>query len=151
VFEHVYGKAGTDRLWSFGGESDELWWPWGVDHDTAESSKATADLAAGPAELRLITVANAKPAGDRFVDFLVLTTNLKDEYKGFKPYAVGSPFTLEALEATKLYVRFQNSTNQPNRLSVQRSGHFQPNYGGATTTIPAEPVAAGQISPWIDI
>ena len=28
VFEHVYGKKGTDRLWSFTGESDELWWFW---------------------------------------------------------------------------------------------------------------------------
>src|SRR5262249_18128280 len=35
VFSHVYGKRGTDRLWSFSAESDELWWPWGVDHDAA--------------------------------------------------------------------------------------------------------------------
>src|SRR5207245_1511231 len=32
LFSHVYGKKGTPRLWSFSGESDELWWPWGVDH-----------------------------------------------------------------------------------------------------------------------
>src|SRR5947209_10087801 len=37
VFSHVYGKRGTDRLWSFGAVSNELWWPWGVDHDTAEA------------------------------------------------------------------------------------------------------------------
>src|SRR4030095_14061332 len=47
VFEHVYGKKGTDRLWSFSGVSDELWWPWGVDHDAAEAPKTLADLAAG--------------------------------------------------------------------------------------------------------
>src|SRR5690348_14953131 len=37
VFTHVYGRAGTPRLWSFSGVSDELWWPWGVDHDAAEA------------------------------------------------------------------------------------------------------------------
>ena len=37
VFSHVYGKAGTERLWSFSADSDELWWPWGVDHDAAEA------------------------------------------------------------------------------------------------------------------
>jgi hypothetical protein len=160
VFAHVYGKKGTDRLWSFSGVSDELWWPWGVDHDCAESPPATVELKPGTAEVRLVTVANPKPAGDRFVDFLVLTTNPKDEYKGFKPYAVGSPFTLEALEASKLYMRFHNPTDAPVRLTVSRAGHFQPNYGGATTVLPvgADPkskeqptVAPGKWSEWINI
>lgn len=160
VFSHVYGKKGTDRLWSFSGSSDELWWPWGVDHDCAESPAKTVDLKAGLAEIRLITVANVKPAGDRFVDFLVLTTNLKDEYKGFKPYAVGSPFTLEAIDASRLFVRFQNTSDKPARLNVSRAGHFQPNYGGATTVLPeatdkktkdAPTVAPGQWSAWINL
>src|SRR5437016_950278 len=47
VFSHVYGKKGTDRLWSFSGESNELWWPWGVDHDAAEGPKETVDLKPG--------------------------------------------------------------------------------------------------------
>ncbi|MBI1830084.1 MAG: hypothetical protein HYR84_01375, partial [Planctomycetes bacterium] len=131
VFTHVYGKKGTDRLWSFSGVSDELWWPWGVDHDAAEAPKETVELKPGPALIKLITVPNGKPAGDRFVDFLVLTTNLKDEYKGFKPYAVGSPFTLEALEATKLYIRFHNPNRVPSRMTIRRNGHYQPNYAGA--------------------
>ncbi|HZZ78335.1 MAG TPA: hypothetical protein VFE62_07440, partial [Gemmataceae bacterium] len=160
VFAHTYGKKGTDRLWSFSGVSDECWWPWGVDHDCAEGAPQTATLAPGIAVIRLITVANAKPAGDRFVDFLILTTNLKDDYKGFKPYAVGSPFTLEALEATKLYVRFQNASDKPARLTMSRAGHYQPNYGGATIVLPegADPkakdqptVAPGQWSAWINI
>jgi hypothetical protein len=160
VFTHVYGKKGTDRLWSFSGESDELWWPWGVDHDAAEAPKQTATLAAGQAEIRLTTVANAKPAGDRFIDFVLLTTNLKDDYKGFKPNAVGSPFANEALDATKLYFRFQNTSDIPARLTVSRAGHFQPQYGGATAMFPtsADPkakeqpsVAPGQWSAWFDI
>lgn len=161
VFTHVYGKKNTDRLWSFSGVSDELWWPWGVDHDCAEAPATTLALKPGQAEIRLSTIANAKPAGDRFVDFLVLTTNLKDEYMGFKPYAVGSPFTLEALDTTRLFIRFQNTTQSPTRLSVTRPiGHYQPNYGGATTVIPsaADPkakdqpnVAPGLWSAWVNI
>ncbi len=160
VFTHTYGKKGTDRLWSFSGVSDELWWPWGVDHDAAEAPAKTAELKPGEAEIRLITVKNEKPAGDRFVDFLVLTTDLKDEYKGFKPFAVGSPFTLEALDAARLFVRFHNSSDKAARLTISRAGHYQPNYGGATTILPAaadpkakeQPtVAPGQWSAWIDI
>jgi hypothetical protein len=159
VYAHVYGKRGTDRLWSFSGQSDELWWPWGVDHDAAESPAATAALAPGDAVIRLTAVANAKPAGDRFIDFIVLTTDLKDEYKGFKPYAVGSPFANEALDATQLYLRFKNASDKPARLTVARNGHFQPQYGGAKIELPptdanakaAPAVAAGQWSAWYNI
>jgi len=153
VFEHVYGKKGTDRLWSFSGESDELWWFWGVDHDAAESPKATAQLAAGPAEIRLVTVANPAPAGKRFIDFVVLTTEPADTYEGFKPYKVGSPFTLEALAQTKLFIRFKNNAAAPAKLKINTPiGHYQPNYGGRSTEIPeAGPVPPGQWSPWVNI
>ncbi|HZT83755.1 MAG TPA: hypothetical protein VFA26_26225, partial [Gemmataceae bacterium] len=151
VYRHVYGKNGTDRLWSFSGVSDELWWPWGVDHDCAEAPKQMADLAAGPAEIRLVTVANPKPAGDRFVDFLLLTTNPADDYKGFKPYAVGSPFCNEALDAARLWMRFRNTSTAAAQLTVTRNGHFQPQYGGATAKFPARPVAAGQWSEWFNV
>lgn len=151
VFSHVYGKSGTDRLWSFSGQSDELWWPWGIDHDTAESPKKAATLAAGPAEIRLTTVENAQPAGDRYIDFVLLTTSPEDSYEGFKPYRVGSPFSFEALAASKLYLRFRNRAAEPAQLTVRRAGHFQPNYGSATESVPDAPVAAGQWSPWVNI
>ncbi|MEQ8787647.1 MAG: beta-galactosidase trimerization domain-containing protein [Pirellulaceae bacterium] len=151
VFSHTYGKSGTDRLWSFSGQSDELWWPWGIDHDSAEAPKTTATLTAGPAEIRLLTVKNAQPAADRYVDFVLLTTNLEDSYEGFKPYRVGSPFSFEALAATKLYLRFQNRAAEPAQLDVRRAGHFQPNYGSATEKFPAEGVAPGKWSPWVNI
>jgi hypothetical protein len=141
VFAHVYGRRGTDRLWSFSGASDELWWPWGVDHDCAEAPKEMVKLAAGPAELRLTAVENPSPAGDRFIDFIVLTTKPEDSYEGFKPYSVGSPFAMEALAATKLYVRFKHSGlgTGPVHLTVSRGGHFQPQYGGATTKVAGAP------------
>lgn len=151
VFSHVYGKKGTDRLWSFSGVSDELWWPWGIDHDAAEGAKEFVDLAVGPAEIRITAVKNPAPAADRFIDFVLLSTELADTYQGFKPYAVGSPFTLEALAKTNLYLRFKNSTAKPGQLSITRAGHFQPNYGGATTKIPATMVEPGAWSTWENI
>lgn len=153
VFEHVYGRKGTDRLWSFSGESNELWWFWGVDHDSAEAPKTTAQLAAGPAEIRLVTVANPAPAGKRFVDFVVLTTEPGDTYRGFKPYQVASPFTLEALAETRLFVRFRNNAAAPAKLKLRTpTGHYQPDYAGRSTEIPeAGPVSPGQWSPWVNI
>jgi hypothetical protein len=153
VFEHVYGRKGTDRLWSFSGESDELWWSWGVDHDAAEAPKNLVQLAAGAAEIRLVTVANPVPAGKRFVDFVVLTTEAGDTYEGFKPYKVASPFTLEALAQSRLFVRFRNNGSAPARLKLKTPiGHYQPDYAGRSTEIPeAGPVPPGQWSPWVNI
>lgn len=151
LFSHVYGKKGTPRLWSFSGESDELWWPWGVDHDAAEAPKTTAKLAAGAAEVRLETVANVKPAGDRLIDFVVLTTNPGDDYRGFKPYSVGTPFANEALDATKLYLRYRHTARGAAQLTLSRGGHFQPQYGGATIKVPAQPVGSGAWSEWVNI
>jgi len=150
-FSHDYGKAGTPRLWSFSGQSDELWWPWGVDHDAAEAPATLAELDAGPTEIVLTTLANPKPGGDRFVDFVLLTTDPADNYVGFKPYAVGSPFANEALAATRLYLRFKHAGAAPARLTVARAGHFQPQYGGATTAVPEQPVAANAWSPWVNV
>ncbi len=152
VYSHVYGRVGTERLWSFSGASDELWWPWGIDHDAAEAPQQTVQLAVGPAEIRLITVPNAAPAGDRFVDFVLLTTNLADDYHGYQPYAVASPFINEALAATRLYLRFRNSASDAAKLTVTRPiGHFQPNYGRAVAMYPQQPVPPAQWSPWFNI
>lgn len=153
VFSHVYGKTDAERMWSFSaGALKQLWWFWGTDHDAAEAPKSLAKLAAGPAELRLTTVKGPAPAGDPMVDFVVLTTEPGDTYKGFKPYGVGSPFCLEALENTALYMRFKNSSGTPAQLGVQKpTGHFQPNYAGWTIKIPDAPVDAGQWSAWYNI
>jgi len=146
VHSHVYGQEKVDRLWSFSGTSNVLWWPWGVDHDAAQAPKQMAKLAAGPAEIRLVTVENPEPAGDRFIDFVVLTTNPEDSYIGYKPYRVGSPFMNEARVATELYLRFQNVSAAPAKLSIRRAGHFQPNYGGENMQMPDADVKTGQWS-----
>jgi hypothetical protein len=151
VYAQVYGKDQTPRLWSFSGQASVLWWPWGMDHDAAEAPKETAELAAGPAEIRLVTVANEKPAGDRFVDFVLLTTSPADNYKGFKPNGVGTPFAFEALAATQLFMRFRNPATAGAKLVVKRAGHFQPNYGGEAAEFPQAEVAAGQWSEWFNI
>jgi hypothetical protein len=151
LFSGIYGRAGTPRLWSFSGVSTELWWYWGVDHDAAEAPDLLVNLTAGPAEVRLSTVPNAKPAGDRFVDFVLLTTNPGDTYLGFKPSAVGTPFANEALAATKLYARFRNTTKSAAQLRITRAGHFHPNYSSATVKFPAKAVSAGAWSEWSNV
>ena len=129
VYHADYGRTGTDRLWSFSGKSNELFWSWGIDHDCAEAPQTMAKLAAGAAEIRIITIDNPKPAGARMIDFVVLTTSPDDGYVGHKPYRVGSPFTNEAFAATKFYMRFKGAGD--NGLTISRRGHYQPNYGGA--------------------
>ena len=153
LYEHVYGKKGTDRLWSFSGVSDELWWFWGIDHDAAEAPKTMVQLAPGPAEIRLTTVENPAPAGKRFIDFIILTTEPNDTYQGFKPYSVGSPFTNEALANSKFYIRFRNTSSKPDKLMLTAPvGHYQPNYGGRALTIPKDgEISPNQWSPWVNI
>lgn len=153
-FTYVYGKVDAPRFWSFSaayGMINECWWPWGVDHDAAEAPTNTVQLSVGTATIRLITITNSVPAGDRMVDFVLLTTDQANQYQGWQPYGVASPFCLEAIEATKFYMRFRNTAASPAQLQVSRAGHFQPNYAGATTNLPVSAVAAGQWSSWFNI
>ncbi|MBA3684399.1 MAG: beta-galactosidase trimerization domain-containing protein [Planctomycetes bacterium] len=152
VHAHDYGKIDAPRMWSFSaGLHRQLWWSWGLDHDAAEAPAAMATLAAGPAEIRISTIANPQPAGDRFIDFVVLTTEPGDTYRGFKPYGVGSPFMLEAMAASRVYLRFKNSGPAPARLTASTAGHMQPLYGGQSGTFPDGDVAPGQWSGWFNI
>lgn len=152
VFSHIYGAADAHRLWSFGASGRQIWWPWGVDHDAAEAPPEMAQLAAGKAEIRLTTVPNRKPAGDRYVDFILLTTKPDDTYEGLTPYLVGSPFVLEALAATPLYMRFYNPSKTAARMKVAKVYcHLQPAYGGSSAEFPEKPVAPGEWSAWFNI
>ena len=149
VFSHVFGKRGTPRLWSFGARSTELWWYWGSDHDTAEGADDRATLAPGPAEIRITALANPAPAGDRFVDFVLLTTNPADVPTFGQPSTL---FAIDALRESRLFMRFENTTGEAARIAWARRGHYQPGgYSGGKGTLPAEPVAAGQWSSWENI
>jgi hypothetical protein len=155
VFSHVYGKVDAPRFWSFSaGMHKQIWWPWGIDHDAAESPKTVANLAAGEAELRLTSVAQPEPAGDRFVDFVVLTTEPEDTYRNFRPYGIGSPFMQEAMAASRVYARFRNTADKPAVLTARTpAGHMQPLYGAQSGEFPAkdQPVAPGTWSPWFNL
>ncbi|MDP6357538.1 MAG: beta-galactosidase trimerization domain-containing protein [Planctomycetota bacterium] len=150
VYSHVYGSEKADRLWSFSAKSNVLWWPWGVDHDAAEAPAKTVKLTAGTAEIGLITVKNPDRGADRFIDFVVLTTSRKDTYLGHKPYRVGSPFTNEAFAATRVYMRFQNRSKAPAKITLRRAGHYQPSYGGASASFPEIAVAPDKWSNWFN-
>lgn len=146
VFSHIFGRMDAERLWSFNaGPYRQLWWFWGVDHDAGESPAATAALQAGEAEIRLITVEQDQPAADPMVDCIVLTTDPSDTF--------GNPRALVDIvsAASSLYVRFQNTSDQPAQLSVTVWHKCQPNYGSSSTQIPDEPVPPGQWSTWTNI
>ncbi|NQU11429.1 hypothetical protein HQ590_11600 [bacterium] len=155
VFSHVYGKVDAPRFWSFSaGMHPQIWWFWGMDHDAAESPKTMANLVAGEAELQITSVAQPEPAGDRFIDFIVLTTEPEDTYQGYQPRGSGSPFMFESLAASRLYARFKNTTDKPAVLTARATGgHMVPLYWGQSGEFPTkdQPVAPGQWSPWFNL
>lgn len=157
VYTYDYGAVSNERFYSFAGAYKapmikQQWWFWGVDHDAAEAPKDKfATLAAGAAEVRLVTIKNAFPAGDRFIDSVILTTEPADTYIGYKPYRSGSPFSREAIRNSQVWMRFKNNSSAPTQLGVFAAGHMQPDYGGTRDKFPAAPVAPGQWSEWFNI
>ncbi len=156
VFTYDYGKELAPKFYSFFGAyglkpQPAVWWFWGVDHDAAEAPTAAAELAAGTAQIRITATENPAPAGDRFIDFVVLTTEKADTFKGYQPYGTGSPFMIEAIANTKLYARFKNTLTVPTQVTGTTAGHMQPMYGGQSGTFPAAAVAPGQWSSWFNI
>ena len=173
VFEHTYGKVTAKRMYTFGGHPynmpvySQIWYPWGVDHDGAEAPTDPVSLKAGKVEVKLITVDNAKPAGDRYVDFVVLTTEMDDTYKDKKRNGQAkSPFMFEAMHAAPIYMRFKNTGKQPIQARLTTFfGHFtwhcapksgvfppmppRPKKGEAPQ--PVQKVAPGQWSDWYKI
>lgn len=160
VFTHDYGKLDAERMWSFCGATTydlppkkQIWFPWGVDHDAAEAPKQTVKLAQGPAEIRLIALQNASPGGDRYVDFVLLTTNHEDTCIGWEQHGQAkSPFIYEAIRATPIYLRFKNTASRPARARLfTHFGHFTWHCGPKRGVVPDDAVAPGQWSPWVNI
>lgn len=156
VYSHVYGDVKAERFYSFAAAYkskpiQQLWWFWGVDHDAAEAPKTFAKLNAGAAEVRITTVSNPAPAGDRFVDFVVLTTEKEDKYEGYSPAGISSPFMLEAIRGEQVFARFKNPLGVASKLAARAAGHLQPIYSGKSGQFPDAEVAGGQWSPWFNI
>ncbi len=160
VFAYDYGKVSSARMYSFFGQTvfglppkPQVWFTWGVDHDGAEAPKNMARLAKGIAEIRLITVANAQPAGDRYVDFVLLTTSPEDNCIGWEKHGQAkSPFMFEAIRATPIYLRFKNAASKPAKAKLfTHFGHFTWHCGPKTGLVPDQAIAPGQWSPWTNI
>jgi hypothetical protein len=162
IFTHLYGLRGSKKIWSFtsgeGKKPDfnpefaQCWWPWGMDHDAAEAPLEPVPLAAGPAEIRLIAEKGPDPVADRFVDFILLTTNLASRFEGYVWGTVKSPFTVEAVQSFPLYMRFKNTSAAPALVTLNSQfGHYTVACGWRTGTFPFAPVAAGDWSPWFDV
>ena len=157
VYSYDYGGINAERFYSFAGAYKapmikQQWWFWGVDHDAAEAPKNKfASLAAGEAEIRLTTLKQDSPAGDRFIDSVILTTEPSDTYDGYQPYRTGSPFAHEAIAASQIWMRFKNNAGTPTQMKASTAGHMQPLYGGQSGTYPVDPVQPGQWSEWFNI
>lgn len=160
VFSHDYGKLNAERMYSFSGASTynlppkkQMWFTWGVDHDAAEAPRETVQLAKGAAEIRVIAIKNASPGGDRYIDFILLTTNHEDTCDGWQKHGQAkSPFTFEAIHATPLYFRFKNTSAKPARARLHTHfGHFTWTCAPKHGVIPEKPVASGGWSPWTNI
>lgn len=162
VFSHLYGLRESKKLWSFSSgegkkpdfdpEFAQCWWPWGMDHDAAEAPRTLLTLAAGPAEIRLIAEAGPVPVADRFVDFILLTTNPASRFEGYTWGTVKSPFMVEALQSSPLYMRFKNTAAHPAQVELNSQfGHYTVACGARRGRFPAEPVDPGRWSPWFDV
>jgi hypothetical protein len=160
VFSHDYGRMDAARIHSFFSEKiynlppkKQVWFPWGVDHDAAEAPRQSARLNQGLAELRLITLKSDSPAGDRYIDFVVLTTELKDTCLEWgKAGLAKSPFIYEALRATPINLRFRNVSGLPARARLNTHfGHFSWSYAAKRGAVPTDAVQPGKWSPWVNI
>ena len=159
VMAHDYGKVGAARLWSFSGHpyhlgpKRQMWFSWGMDHDAAEAPTQMVPLKQGSAEIRLITLANVAPAGNRYVDFIVLTTEAGDTFEDKRKWGqVKSPFMYEAIHSTPIYMRFKNTTSKAAKAWLYTHfGHFTWACGPKRGVMPVGAVAPGQWSPWFDI
>lgn len=160
VFAHDYGKLQAERMYSFCGKTvyglppkRQIWFSWGVDHDAAEAPKNMVRLAKGAAEIRLIALKNASPGGDRFVDFVLLTSSAEDECLGWEKHGQAkSPFMFEAIHATPIYLRFRNPTNRPAKARLfTHFGHFTWHCAPKRGLVPEQAVPAGRWSPWVNV
>jgi len=159
-FSHDYGRLDAERIYSFFGKTTyglppkkQVWFTWGVDHDAAEAPRSPVRLNKGQAEIKLITLENPSPGGDRYVDFVVLTTSPDDTCIGWEQHGQAkSPFIYEALRATPIYLRFKNPARQPARARLfTHFGHFTWSCAPKRGLVPDGPVAPGQWSPWVNI
>ena len=160
LFAHDYGKLDAERMWSFCGATTynlppkkQIWFSWGVDHDAAEAPKQAVELQRGPAEIRLISLANASPGGDRYIDFILLTTNHADTCLGWEKHGQAkSPFIFEAIRATPIYLRFKNVAKSPAKARLfTHFGHFTWHCGPKRGLVPDEAVPPGAWSRWVNI
>ncbi len=82
VFKRLYGARDNMKIWPFkgtGGLAKEVGWYWGAVENTVwEGHEAFADLAAGPATIKLIADKQPEPAAKRNVDAVLLTMNKAD-------------------------------------------------------------------------
>ena len=92
-------------------------------------------------------------AGDRYVDFVVLTTEKADTFEGKKKYGQSkSPFMFEAMHATPIYMRFKNTGKDPAQARLHTQfGHFTWHGAPKVAVMPKASVAPGERCEWFHL
>ncbi|MFN8524843.1 MAG: hypothetical protein U0821_17240 [Chloroflexota bacterium] len=159
--DFTYGERSATRSWFFGLPDA----PW---HDLPNGSEGLAaearlaDLAAGPATLTLQVPLGTEPAANRNIDFLFLTTDLEDTFRGrgARPYPLLDEIGTAA--SGRVYLRITNPSDSGesfhidgrysvNRVpwtfapfTIDRDGYVR----GSGRPRRLEP---GDVTPWVDI
>ncbi|NQU11972.1 beta-galactosidase trimerization domain-containing protein [bacterium] len=167
VFDQTYGLRKSAKVYCFNDKpiTGDLYWNWGIDHDTAEGYQAT--LKKGRYRLVLYKKTNPKPAGARSVDVIMLTTDLSPVSA---PRMNRYPLLDELRRANHVYFRFHNKGSAPVRIQWNHWNHRYPDFytpfyrdlvkfyddkgqplEGGKNGDWLEPIAPGQASPWYDL
>jgi hypothetical protein len=155
VFKKLYGARDNIKIWPFkgmGGLKTEVGWYWGAVENTVwEGHEAFADLAAGPATIKLIADKQPEPAAKRNVDAVLLTTNKADvdlriDKEGYLP--------LDGLltQQGDVFMRVVNTGTQATTVTAAAGQEHSPYWVHIRRWKPVVvTVEPGQTSEWADV
>jgi hypothetical protein len=115
ALDRVYGLRESAKHFSFMGKplAGDLYWSWGMDHDAAEGYEAA--LTRGRWRITLSKVPNARPAGARSIDAVLITSDLSVLSA---PRFARYPLLDELRRANRVYFRFRNPAGAAQPICV---------------------------------
>jgi hypothetical protein len=155
VFKRLYGARDNIKIWPFkgmGGLKTEVGWYWGAVENTVwEGHEAFADLAAGPATIKLIADKQPEPGAKRNVDLVMLTMNkaevdMRIDKEGYLP--------LDGLltQQGDVFMRVVNTGTQAATVTVSPGQEHSPYWVHIRKWKPVVvKVEPGQTSDWADV
>lgn len=160
VFEAVFGRQDAVRTWFFN-LPDAPWndLPHGVEGPVSEVRDAR--LEAGPATIRLLSEPQAGLAADRNVDFVFVTSDLRDEFRGRGERLYPILDEISRAVERRTFVRITNpaEASAPVTVDAQYTLNRAPwqspaiRIGADSAGRGARPTAIepGSLSPWVNL